>query len=92
MCATGVAAAEQQLNDLKVFPNPNGGVFAMNLSSDIDESVHVVITNLLGEKVKEFTTMTNKLTDIKLNAAPGVYLLSASTAHGKYVVKVVVEK
>ncbi len=93
ICNTGVdPVAETQITELKVFPNPNGGIFTMNLSSDIDEEVHVMVTNIVGEKVKEFTTATNAMFDIKLNSAPGIYLLSAFTAHGRYVAKVVVEK
>ena len=92
-CATGVnPVTEAQLTGLKVFPNPNGGTFTMNLLSDVaDEEVHVVITNIVGEKVKEFITTTNKSVDIKLNPAAGIYLLSASTAHGRYIAKVVVD-
>ena len=92
-CTTGInPATEPQLTNLKVFPNPNGGIFTMNLSSDIDEEAHIVVTNLLGEKVSEFITTTNKAVDVKLNPAAGIYLLSATTAHGRYVAKVVVEK
>ncbi|MFI5195520.1 MAG: Ig-like domain-containing protein [Chitinophagales bacterium] len=92
-CPTGInPVTEGPLTELKVFPNPNGGIFTMNLSSGIDEAVHVVITNIVGEKVREFTTTTNNMVDIKLNPPPGLYLLSASTAHGRYVAKVVVEK
>ena len=81
----------RQLQKLKIFPNPNGGTFTMNLFSDIDEEVHVVISNIVGEKVREFITTTNKAVDIKLNPAPGIYLLSATTAYGRYIAKVVVD-
>jgi hypothetical protein len=92
-CATGInQVAVSDQSKLSVYPNPNAGIFTMNLSSDIDEEVHVVVTNLVGEKVKEFTTKTNNTVDVKLNTAAGVYLLSASTDHGKYIAKVVVEK
>jgi hypothetical protein len=63
----------------------------MNLLSPIDEQVQVTITDIAGQKIKEFTTVTNTATDIKFNAANGVYFLSATTAHGNYIVKVTVE-
>ena len=92
-CATGVnTVPEQQGTQLNVFPNPNGGLFTMNLSSDLNEEVQVVITNLVGEKVKEFKTTTNNTVDIKLNTSDGIYFLSATTGHGKYVTKVVVTR
>jgi len=76
---------------LNVFPNPNTGTFTLNLSSDYDEEVDVVITNITGEKVREFTMVTNKTIELNLNNATGIYFLSATTAHGNYVAKVVVD-
>ncbi len=88
-CATGIEpVTDEQTTSLKIFPNPNGGVFTMNLLSDADEEVHVVITNIVGEKVRELITTTNKATDIKLDHAAGIYLISATTEHGRYVAKV----
>jgi uncharacterized protein YjdB len=92
-CATGVSPmAEPEIAGLKVFPNPNNGTFMMSLSSDIDEEVHVVVTNIVGAQVSEFTTRTNNQTDIRLSPAAGIYLLSASTSQGRYVAKVVVQR
>ena len=62
----------------------------MNLTSDINQDVHVIITNVLGEKVKEFTTTTNKVTELQINDAAGIYLLTASTANGRHVAKVII--
>lgn len=76
---------------LNIFPNPNSGAFTLNLVSAGEEAVHVIITNVVGEKVKEIITTTNRATDISLDSAPGIYLLSASTAHGRYNAKVLVK-
>lgn len=73
-----------------MWPNPNNGMFTVILSSAIDERVAVTITDIAGQKVKEFTCTTNKATDIKFNAASGIYFLSATTTQGKYTVKVTV--
>ncbi len=77
--------------ELKVYPNPNQGIFTMNLVSGIDEDVHVAITNIVGQKLKEFTSTTNKVIEITLDQPAGVYILSATTASGNYVTKVTVE-
>jgi len=77
-------------SELKLAPNPNKGIFTMNLLSENNEQVRIVITNILGEQVKEFTATTNTDTEISLNAAAGIYLLSANTEHGRYVARVVV--
>jgi len=77
--------------EMKLLPNPNKGLFTMSLQSLNDEQVQVVITNTLGEKVKEFTTTTNMATAIQLDQPAGIYFLSAITEHGTYVAKVMVE-
>jgi len=89
-CATQVGVANNTPNGLTVAPNPNNGIFTAQVNSDIDEEVHIVITNIVGEKVNELHTVTNKTADIKLDYAPGIYLITAATAHERYVTKVVV--
>ena len=63
----------------------------MNLISGINEPVEVTITNVIGEKISQFTTTTNMVTDIILNKAAGIYILSANTIHGRFVAKITVE-
>jgi len=76
---------------VKVYPNPNDGVFTILITSDQEEQAIITITNIVGEKVKEFTIATNKAGDIKLYEPMGVYILSATTSHGKYVTKIKIE-
>lgn len=83
---SGLASA-----DLKIFPNPNHGTFAVNLLSNSNEQVNIVITNIIGEKVQEITTATNKLTGIILNEPQGMYILRAITSTGQYVAKLMIE-
>ena len=77
--------------ELTVYPNPNKGTFTLNLASDKDEHVRVVISNIIGQKVKEFTIATNKSVSVTIDKAAGFYLLSVYTSKGKYVTKVTVE-
>ncbi len=86
--AVQAVAGEREL--LRVWPNPNNGTFTIVLSSATDEPVRVIITNLVGEKVREFSTTANKDAELKLNAAAGVYFITAATANRSYVAKVVV--
>ncbi len=76
---------------LRVFPNPNSGSFSFLMTSGVNEQVDVVISNVLGETVRTFTTTTNKQTELSLNIPAGIYLMSANTAHGKRTARVVVE-
>ncbi len=87
---TNVPVVANSSSQLLVFPNPNEGVFTVNLLSDYHEQLSIMITNLLGQKVKEITAVTNNPVNIKLDVAAGVYLISGTTAHGKYVGKVTV--
>jgi len=91
-CTTGFEAIENVIGDLKVFPNPNNGNFTINFTSDLNEDVQVVVTNIVGAKVKEFTMATNSKTDLQLSVPSGIYLISASSAHGTHVKKIVVER
>jgi Secretion system C-terminal sorting domain/Bacterial Ig-like domain (group 2) len=76
--------------ELRIYPNPNNGTFVMNLLSGTNEPVHVTIMNLIGQKVKEFTTTTNREMSIELTVPSGFYFLSATTDNGNYTSKVTV--
>ncbi len=77
--------------ELKVYPNPNNGTFTMNLVSDNKEQVFVTITNVVGQKVKEFTATTNNDVEIILDQPGGVYILSAVAGDKKYIEKVTIK-
>lgn len=88
--ANQVASASSELN---VYPNPSQGNFTINLLSTANEQAIVTITNLVGEKVKEFTISTNKAYDLHLDQPDGIYFLNATTAStGKYSAKISIAK
>jgi len=93
--ACGLVSGVNTLNtplvaDLKVYPNPNDGSFTLQLVSEKNEDVQVVITNMAGEKVLGLTTVTNRLTDINLIQPAGIYFLTATTATAGYTAKITV--
>jgi trimeric autotransporter adhesin len=91
-CVSGVnPIAVQAGTELKIFPNPNTGMFTVNLLSENNLTADVVITNIVGETVKEYTTTTNKAVDIKLDRPTGIYFLTAKTATGIYVSRVMIQ-
>jgi len=70
---------------LSVYPNPaQSGYFTANLTSTATEKAEITIVNVFGETVKKLNTITNSPVSIFLNQAPGIYFLSAATAHGKW--------
>jgi hypothetical protein len=87
-----VTATNNIAENLKVYPNPANGAFTFNLASDINTDVNVVITNVVGAKVKEFTTTTNRSTDVQLDQPAGMYIITASTDAGTYTSKIMIAK
>ncbi|MFI5195805.1 MAG: T9SS type A sorting domain-containing protein, partial [Chitinophagales bacterium] len=88
---TSINSTTATISDIRIFPNPNKGTFNVEiLSTAADEPVQVIITNVAGEKVKEFVTTTNQNMEIKLSAIPGMYFVSAITSEGRYNAKVVI--
>ncbi len=88
----GVNSITKNAGAINIFPNPNNGEFNFNLVSDNEEPANVIITNVLGEKVKELTVTTNKANHMIFDAPAGMYLLTATTAHGTYSGKVTISK
>ncbi len=89
-CNTSVNMVGNE-HSLTLFPNPNTGSFTFNLSSGSNEDVQIIITNILGEKIKQMKTRTNKETAVQLNVPSGIYFVSAATANEQYMEKIVVE-
>ncbi len=78
--------------ELAIVPNPaTDGHFTVTLNSGKEEQATVTITTITGEKVKVFTTATNKKNEVKLDSAAGMYFISAVTESGKYEAKVILE-
>lgn len=82
--------SHEQLS-LRLFPNPNDGDFTVNFSSPVEEQVHLVIASITGQKVRDIIASANSLIQVSLRGvAPGIYHLSAATAHGVLNERVVV--
>lgn len=82
-----IAPVSQQL---VVYPNPAEGIFILDMFSGISEETHFVIANMLGQTVKEITSLTNKQAKVVLGVPPGIYFVTAVTAQGKQSAKIVV--
>jgi type IX secretion system substrate protein/Big-like domain-containing protein/NHL repeat-containing protein len=78
-------------DEITVYPNPAyTGQFTVNFSSGTVAEAGITITNMMGEKIREFNASANVPVDIKLDAYPGVYFLSAVTSSQIRCVKVIV--
>ncbi len=87
-----VSGQSKEEEGIRIWPNPNDGTFAVLLLSSTDEEVSLVVTNIIGEKVMEIATVSNKTTGLKLNVTDGVYFVTFYSAHASYVAKVVVAR
>ena len=85
-----VPAVYQNISGVSIYPNPSAGVFMVNITSNDNEQAAVVITNVLGETVRNMSIATNKTQSIDLDVATGVYFFTATTANGKWNGKLVV--
>ncbi len=76
---------------LNVYPNPNTGSFTIQLLSPENKNVRIIITDIVGRQVQQLETTTNSKAEVSFNEAPGIYIVTVSTATNKYFVKIVVE-
>ncbi len=89
--ATGIASGPvAEHAALSVWPEPNDGDVSIEVSSATDEQVHITVTNIAGQKIKELWTITNKQTSIQTGAPAGIYLVTAVAADIVQTAKVVV--
>ena len=87
---TSVAMQNNGTSMMTIFPNPGNGVFELSIAAPLDESAHVVITDLVGKKVSEFITTTNKQIALDIEAPSGIYLIEATSAHNHWSNKLVI--
>jgi hypothetical protein len=95
---TKVNEVAANYGNLLVYPNPNYGAFTINISSVINlayrqagEQAQIIVTNIVGQKIKELSAVTNKDVELQLNAPAGMYFVSVITSNGRWSKKVVVE-
>ncbi len=67
---------------MKVFPNPTQGKLTVDLNTNTNEQVTLVLTNVAGQKVQEFVVPANKQNEIEINQPAGVYMMTAVTQDG----------
>ena len=86
----GVAEVKNTTTTLSIVPNPNQGNFTISLPTTTDDVAQIVVTNMMGQQIKEFQIGTKKPTEVALNIPAGVYLLSATINNTKYTTRVVI--
>ncbi len=91
-CPTSVAGeAARAKYPLAVFPDPSHGTFTINIGSATRDEAIIVITNMMGEKVKELETTTNMNTSIQLDVPAGIYFVAAITKNNTATAKISIQ-
>ena len=80
------------IKEVSVYPNPNSGVFEVNVVSDFTEHGTMEVTNMVGQKVMEQPFMTNTKKELEVDQPAGIYFVTVNTPHGKYVGKVIIAR
>ena len=76
-CTNGINNVNE-VNNIRIYPNPCKGSFILYPEAAIDEQVHVAISNIAGETVSEFGMWTNRERIVYIDAPAGFYFVSIS--------------
>ena len=77
---------------LSVYPNPNMGVFTVQVQLPYNEQATILIADITGRVVKEVIAVTNSKVVLQLNEPTGVYTISVITGHGRLTSRVTVSQ
>ena len=78
-------------NSLEIYPNPNNGVFKINLNKT--ENVSITVYDLIGSKIKLFENINSFPIQINLNElSDGVYYVKINTDNKSVTKKIVITK
>ncbi len=90
-CPAASVQAIGAQHGITISPNPTSGVVAVILSSAMNEQARFHITDVVGKTIMEFSSFTNTVIPVKLDAPPGIYFIKASTPHTANGGKIIVQ-
>ncbi len=77
---SAVKQVVQRPAEMSIYPNPNSGAFTVNVTAANAENIVLVVTNVLGEKIREVNMAGNRPYAMNLDVAAGIYFVTAKTA------------
>lgn len=79
-------------NDLQVYPNPNNGIFKLQLTDGTDVIQHLSIIDITGREIK-VNWKSGSMVELNLEQEPaGIYFLNVITNTGRYTSRISVNK
>jgi len=76
---------------MTVMPNPSKGTFMITINTPASEHVQVVVANMLGVKVHEFTMISNTPGEVNLPMPAGMYIMSVYCAGSSFQQKIILQ-
>jgi len=87
-----VAIENQDSPDISVFPNPSTGSFNVKMKKGYPLSETMVISNLIGKKIKELSVLPKEDILVKLDVPNGLYLLTMITESSTATTKILISR
>lgn len=87
---------KEEFSEIKIFPQPNNGLFFIELSSDSEIPEQIRVINQLGQDVSKFIRIEDsRINDSRqlkcyLNLSPGIYTLQMNIGHENIIKRVVI--
>jgi hypothetical protein len=92
----GVANIADGQIQINIMPNPNSGIFTLNINTENSSPITITMVNYLGAKIfeEEFANTTNGLEyQVDENNLPaGIYIISLEQENSRYTRKVLIGK
>ena len=90
--AHGEGVGARIADRLRGFRDPASGQITLNLETSATGNASVTITNVVGEKIKEFTMPVNKNYDLNLDVPSGLYFINATSGSKTFSGKIIINK
>ncbi len=88
LCPDAIKSIDEK-QSFVISPNPNNGTFTISIQASFIEHVPVIVTNLLGQKVKELIVTTNTPSEVRLNEPAGIYFVTMLMQNGAVMQKLI---
>jgi hypothetical protein len=75
---------------ISISPNPNTGRFTVRIPSNENREEVIIITNVMGQAIADYSVKTNTDTELGLNVACGLYFVCLRKGKQKQIVKLVI--
>jgi hypothetical protein len=75
-------------NNIRVFPNPTGGILSVDLGESLAE-FHITIIDTNGKIIKEENYQNTQEFELNLNVQSGIYLLMIRSENAKATIKLI---